>query len=217
VLLLIDLDNTLIDRTGAFKGWAVEYVTTLGGDSADVEWIIAADNDGYQPRERLAARIGDRFGIDPDRVLTELRDGVISYTAFDPAVGQALQDAVAAGFVPVVVTNGSVRQQEAKLRHTGLDQLVAAWVISEGAGVRKPDRRIFELGAESAGRTLADGGWMIGDHPEYDIGGGVAAGLETIWLSRGTEWPSSLPYRPTEIADDFPAAIAVLLRASRSQ
>jgi hypothetical protein len=43
VLLLIDLDNTLIDRTGAFKGWAVEYVTTLGGDSADAEWIIAAD------------------------------------------------------------------------------------------------------------------------------------------------------------------------------
>jgi hypothetical protein len=39
VLLLIDLDNTLIDRSCAFKGRAVEYVPTLGGDSADVEGI----------------------------------------------------------------------------------------------------------------------------------------------------------------------------------
>jgi hypothetical protein len=27
--------NTLIDRTATFKGWAVEYVTTYGGDPAD--------------------------------------------------------------------------------------------------------------------------------------------------------------------------------------
>jgi putative hydrolase of the HAD superfamily len=217
VLLLIDLDNTLIDRTGAFKSWAGEYVPEHGGDAADLAWLIAADKEGYEPRERLATRIGDRFGLDPDRVLTELRAGVVRYTAFDPAVGRALEDAVAAGFVPVVVTNGLVRQQEAKLRHTGLDRLVAAWMISEGAGVRKPDRRIFELAAESVGRTLADGGWMVGDHPEYDIAGGAAAGLETIWLPRGAEWPSSLAYRPTRIADDFPAAIDVLRQAVRPQ
>jgi putative hydrolase of the HAD superfamily len=213
VLLLIDLDNTLIDRTGAFKSWAADYVPAHGGDATDIDWIVAADRDGYEPRERLAALIGDRFGIDRDRMLTELRAGVVEYTVFDPAVGQSLRDATAAGFVPVVVTNGSVHQQEAKLRHTGLDRLVAGWVISEGAGVRKPDRRIFELAAESVGRTLADGGWMIGDHPEYDIAGGAAAGLGTIWLPHGAPWPDSLPGRPTYIAADFPDAINFLLKA----
>jgi putative hydrolase of the HAD superfamily len=209
VLLLIDLDNTLIDRTGAFKSWAAEYVPEHGGDASDVEWIVAADRDGYEPRDRLAARIGDRFGVDHDRMLTELRAGVVKYTAFDPAVGRSLQDAVAAGFVPVVVTNGSVRQQEAKLRHTGLDKLVAGWVVSEGVGVRKPDRRIFELAAESVGHRLADGGWMIGDHAEYDIAGGAAAGLDTVWISRGMSWPAALT-PPTHVAADVPAAIELI-------
>jgi putative hydrolase of the HAD superfamily len=215
VLLLIDLDNTLIDRTAAFKSWAAQYVATHGGDASDVDWMMTADRDGYEPRERLAGMIGDRFGIDRDRMLTELRSGVVEYTIFDPAVGRALRDATAAGFVPVVVTNGLVRQQEAKLRHTGLDRLVAGWMISEGAGVRKPDRRIFELAAESVGHTPADGGWMIGDHPEYDIVGGAAAGLDTIWLPRGAEWPESAAGRPTYIADDFPAAVAFLLSQVR--
>ncbi|WP_275411746.1 HAD family hydrolase [Winogradskya humida] len=80
-----------------------------------------------------------------------------------------------------------------------------------GAGVRKPDRRIFELGAEAAGRSLADGGWMIGDHPEYDIAGGAAAGLRTVWLRRGRPWPESLPIRPTRTADDCATAILDLL------
>ena len=66
---------------------------------------MAADRDGLESRERLAAMIGKRL---------------------------ALGDARAAGWVPFVVTNGTVEQQERKLRHTGLDRDVAGWVISEG-------------------------------------------------------------------------------------
>jgi putative hydrolase of the HAD superfamily len=207
MLLLIDLDNTLVDRTGAYKTWADAYVAEHGAGPADLDWLIDADNDGYEPRPRLAERIGERFGVASDEVLAELRTGMVANLVFDEATGRALTDATAAGLVPVVVTNGSVRQQEAKLRHTGLDRLVAAWVISEGAGVGKPDRRIFELAAEAVGHSLAAGGWMIGDHAAYDVGGGTAAGLRTVWLSRGREWPAALPYRPTLIAGDCATAI----------
>jgi FMN phosphatase YigB (HAD superfamily) len=41
-------------------------------------------------------------------------------------------------------------------------------VISEGAGVRKPGARAFQLAAEAVGLPL-EGGWMIGDHPVADI------------------------------------------------
>ncbi|WP_232828681.1 HAD family hydrolase [Kribbella monticola] len=51
--------------------------------------------------------------------------------------------------------------------------------LSEEAGVRKPDPAIFELAAARCGATLV-GGWMVGDHPAYDIAGGNAAGLRTI-------------------------------------
>src|SRR6185437_7372025 len=99
----------------------------------------------------------------------ELRAGMVANLAPDPQIAAVLTDATAAGFVPFVVTNGTVAQQEAKLRHTGLDRLVAGWTISEGAGVGKPDRRIFEQAAAAAGVPLSAGGWMVGDHPEYDV------------------------------------------------
>jgi FMN phosphatase YigB (HAD superfamily) len=66
-LLLIDLDNTLVDRAGAFDRWAREFMSARevasagevasarGGGAADAEWLVAADRDGLESRERLAA------------------------------------------------------------------------------------------------------------------------------------------------------------------
>jgi len=66
-------------------------------------------------------------------------------------------------------------------RHTGLDRLVAGWTISEGAGVRKPDRRIFDhalaaLGS-APGRTL-----HVGDSHERDVRAAKSLGMRTAWL-----------------------------------
>jgi putative hydrolase of the HAD superfamily len=72
VLLLIDLDNTLIDRAAAFKGWAESRFWQPFGQSA-VSWVVAADRDGYEPRESLSRQIADRFGVDAGEVLAELR------------------------------------------------------------------------------------------------------------------------------------------------
>ncbi|MGK5680064.1 HAD family hydrolase [Actinoplanes sp. URMC 104] len=202
MLLLLDLDNTLIDRTAAFKAWAAARF----GES-EVAWLTEEDRDGYRPREELAALIADRYRLDAGDVLVELRAGMVEHLEPDPRVADALTALAGAGYVPVVVTNGLVAQQEAKLRRTGLDRLVAGWTVSEAAGVRKPDRRIFELAAASVGHPLTDGGWMVGDHPEFDIAGGAAAGLRTGWVSAGRSWPAHLN-RPTLSAPDC----ATLLR-----
>ncbi|GAB1643705.1 HAD family hydrolase [Krasilnikovia sp. MM14-A1259] len=212
VLLLLDLDNTLVDRTAAFRRWAAHWAAGHGGGPDDIDWLIATDNDGYEPRERFARRIAERLGLPrSEPVLDELRAGMVAELQLDPRVPRALAAATAAGWSPVVVTNGTVRQQEAKLRHTGLDRLVTGWVISEGVGVRKPDARIFAHAAAEAGLPLR--GWMIGDHIEYDVGGAAAAGLDTVWLSRGRRWPGELPYRPDRVADDCASAITALLQA----
>jgi putative hydrolase of the HAD superfamily len=192
VLLLVDLDNTLIDRRAAYKAWAASRF----GES-EVPWLVEADRDGYEKREVLAAKIAARYGGEERAMLIELRAGMVEQLSPDPGIDAALIDAAAAGLVPFVVTNGTVAQQEAKLRRTGLDRLVAGWTISEGAGVRKPDRRIFEIAAAAAGRPLSAEGWMVGDNSEKDVGGGVAAGLRTAWVSLGRQWPTGLGYRPT--------------------
>jgi putative hydrolase of the HAD superfamily len=213
-LLLVDLDNTLLDRAGAFGRWAREFASARGGSAADAQWLVAADRDGLEPRERLAAIISDRFGLD-DRgqvgLLAELRGGLIQQIIPDSAVTTALRDARAAGWVPFVVTNGTVAQQERKLRHTGLDLEVAGWVISEGVGIRKPDPGIFQFAAAQAGHSL-NGAWMIGDSAEADISGARGAGLPGVWLHRGRAWPLAA-FQPNHTADSFPRAVKIVLAA----
>jgi putative hydrolase of the HAD superfamily len=213
-LLLADLDNTLIDRAGAFDRWAREFVSARAGSAADVQWLVAADRDGTESRERLAAMIGERFGLGLDGrgqagLLAELRGGLVRQIVPDDAVTRALRAARAAGWVPFVVTNGTVEQQERKLRHTGLDKELAGWVISEGAGMRKPDPEIFRLAAAQAGQPL-DGAWMIGDSAEADISGARNAGLPGIWLHRGRRWPLTA-FEPAHVADSFPRAVEIIL------
>jgi len=190
-LLLVDLDDTLIDRAGAFGRWAREFASARGGSAADARWLVAADRDGLEPRERLAAIISERFGLG--------------------AVARALRDARAAGWVPFVVTNGTVEQQERKLRHAGLDREVAGWVISEGAGIRKPDPGIFQFAAAQAGQSL-HGAWMIGDSAEADISGARNAGLPGVWLHRGRPWPLTA-FQPGHTAGSFPRAVRIVLAA----
>jgi putative hydrolase of the HAD superfamily len=111
--------------------------------------------------------------------------------------------------VPFVVTNGTVHQQERKLRRTGLDREVAGWVISEGAGIRKPDPEIFRVAADRAGQPL-DGAWVIGDSAEADIGGARNAGLPGVWLHRGRSWPLAT-FQPARTADSLPHAVRIVL------
>jgi len=213
-LLLVDLDNTLIDRVGAFARWAREFVSARGGATADVQWLIAADRDGFEQRERLAALICERFGLDGGaemEILAELRRGMVRNIVPDDAVTAALRAARAAAWVPYVVTNGTVQQQTRKLRHTGLDREVAGWVISEEANIRKPDPAIFRYAAVRTGLPL-DGAWMIGDSAEADIGGACNAGLRSVWLHRGRPWPFTA-FQPHATADSFPQAIDIVLAA----
>jgi putative hydrolase of the HAD superfamily len=211
-LLLLDLDNTLIDRAGAVGRWARKFAAAHGRDAADAEWLVAADRDGLEPRDRFAGMIAERFGLgaqDEVAIVAELRGGLVSELAADDAVTRALRRAWAAGWTPFVVTNGTVAQQERKLRHTGLDREVAGWVISEGAGLRKPDPAIFRLAAETAGQPLS-GAWMIGDSALADIEGARSAGLPNVWLHRGRRWPLS-SVEPGQVADSFPHAVDIVL------
>lgn len=192
-LLLVDLDNTLVDRAFAFNQWAAEFVRGLGGSAADVAWLIESDNDGYQPRESLANAINARFkttqGI-PALIELLLYEHV-GAMVLDSVTAAALDNARSHGWKIGVVTNGTVSQQMLKVKTVGLDKYIDAVVISEAEGVKKPDPGIFHIAAERVGVGLT-GSWMVGDHPAADISGGRDAGLATGWVSRGRDWPDGL-------------------------
>src|SRR5579859_2970785 len=94
-LLLLDLDNTLVDRAAAFLGWAGEFVAlhATGPVADDVEWLIAADADGYEARDRLALRIAERFHLGEQArkgIEEDLRWGMADRLAPDPEISKAL-------------------------------------------------------------------------------------------------------------------------------
>lgn len=169
------------------------------------------DADGLTDSWDVADAIRERYRLrTPSTDLVEaLHEGVVEHTRLDPLVACALRIAGDAGWVPVVVSNGSIRQQDTKIRRTGLDRYVADWVISEQAGVSKPNPRIFALAAQRV-RMRLQGAWVVGDSPEADIGGAAAMGLPSVWLSRGRNWVDSR-FAPTRTAEGLIPAIATVL------
>jgi putative hydrolase of the HAD superfamily len=210
-LLLLDLDNTLLDRARAFRTWGDTFLAHIGAPAEDIDWLLDVDADGLTDRWDVAEALRDRYLLRiPSIDLVEaLTDGLIANTRLDPMVAAALQIAGDAGWVPVVVSNGVTHQQEAEIRKTGLDRYLADWVISEEAGVSKPNPRIFAIAAHRARMRIA-GAWMIGDGPEEDIGGASALGLGSVWLHRGRRWTQP-EYSPTYTADGPIAALAAVM------
>jgi putative hydrolase of the HAD superfamily len=91
----------------------------------------------------------------------------------------ALHGRVATG----IVTNNVAGEQRQKIAACGFGPLIDAVIISEEAGVTKPDPRIFRLALDALGRSPEDA-VMIGDAWDTDIAGARAAGIRPIWFNR---------------------------------
>ncbi|MEO3751325.1 ComEC/Rec2 family competence protein [Streptomyces sp. B6B3] len=213
-LLLLDLDNTLVDRDAAFRGAVAAFLVEHRLPTTDLSWVMAVDASGYAARHDVAAAMADRYG---DRVPATAIRALLEHGAADRVVlaassREALVKARADGWSCVIVTNGSTVQQEAKIRHTGLHRLVQGWVISEGVGHKKPRPEIFHAAADAAGVPLT-GAWVVGDSPQADIAGADTLGLRSVWVSNGQPWPLS-SFRPTHVAEDTATAIDIVIGTS---
>ncbi|WP_458246993.1 HAD family hydrolase [Streptomyces sp. MAI_2237] len=213
-LLMLDLDNTLVDRDAAFRDAVAAFFTEHRLPDADLTWVMALDAGGYTARRDVAAALTGRYR---DTVPTTAVHALLDHGAADRVVladvsRAALGNAVAGGWTCVIVTNGRTAQQEAKIRHTGLDRLVQGWVISEAVGRKKPEPGIFHAAADAVGASLA-GAWVIGDCPHADIAGAIALGLRSVWVSNGQTWARD-SYRPTRVAEDVATAIDHVVTAT---
>ena len=82
-----------------------------------------------------------------------------------------------------IISNGDGEQQRRKIQKTGLNSYFAEIVISGEVGVSKPDRKIFELTCEKM-NVKPEECIMIGDKFSVDVGGGINAGITSIWVDR---------------------------------
>lgn len=208
-LALFDLDGTLTDRQTALSD-AVTSLCRVHGFAIDVErWLMTALVDRANPSDFALLRDAFGLGMPTEQLWQEYVDLMAAAVTCRPEVLDGLTHLRAAAWTIGVITNGASDIQRAKLATTGLARLVDGVAASGDLEIRKPDTRLFELAASRCGVSLTGGGWMVGDNPVGDIGGGHQAGLRTIWL-RGRPWPEDLP-AARHVVDDITDAIAILL------
>ena len=211
-LALFGLDDTLLDRAGAYRTWCQRFVVGRGlGGAEAVAWLVDADRDGRADKAELFDHVRFRFGLDEtvDTLVAEFDATEVDAYVLAPEIARALKLLRGDGWRTGIVTNGSARQHD-KIVRTGLADLVDGWAVSGLEGVHKPDAALFELAAQRCGATFDDEAWMVGGDPVADIGGGHDLGLTTVWLHRERTWELQ-SYKPSFLVTSMPEAVTLML------
>ncbi|MEV6669923.1 HAD family hydrolase [Streptomyces sp. NPDC051162] len=213
MLALFDLDNTLIDRSAGLESWARGFVRSRSLPREAEAVICDRLRERAHPEDFIG--LGAALGLsdDPGDLWNEYVDGVARSVRCVPGAREGLEALRGAGWTIGIATNGAGDIQRAKLAATGLVPLFDGICVSGEVGVRKPERRLFEVAAAECGASLSAGGWMVGDNPETDMGGARAAGLRALWVANGREWADGLP-EPDVMAPSIAEAIEALRGAT---
>jgi putative hydrolase of the HAD superfamily len=202
--VLFDLDGTLYDRDELVRVVVAaqfdEFREHLAGadKNAFVERVFALDAHGYKDRAALYSEVIAEFELEAalaDRLERDFTTRYLTSCNATPDTKDTLQQLKAHGLKVGVITNGAARLQSDKLLALGLSDYFDTVLISEAEGVRKPDAAIFERALERC-QVRAHEAAFVGDDPETDVFGAMAAGLQPIW-KRVSYWGMSDPSVPT--------------------
>lgn len=195
--VIFDIDDTLVDHSSALHigAHALAKAADANGDPNEfsVRWQkIHAEKYprylrgelGYKRmcRERVWACVSDNLSAEAaDELFTIYMS---AYQAAWRLFDDVLPCLNALGALRLgIISNGRSEEQRKKLRTLGIENRFEQVVISEEAGVAKPDPRIF-LGACSAMNVAPEGAVFVGDSYEIDYVAARSAGLSAIWLDR---------------------------------
>jgi HAD superfamily hydrolase (TIGR01509 family) len=162
--------------------------------------------------DRFCRKVGVRSGDAPDATTFHkiYDDAYARARRVTPGSVEGVRSLMDRGISVAVLTNGTERGQEDKLRVIGFDFLVPHLLTSEKAGAAKPDPRIFEWALERTGKRAQDV-VMIGDNPVNDITGALSAGIRAIHYDRSAVDPTfATPFGKIPVLSDWNQLLAIL-------
>lgn len=223
--LLFDLDNTLIDREGAFARFASYFyeehlrnVTPMTREEV-VARMVCWDQDGYADRAAMFAKWAAEWpeaGLEPDRLLPWYRLEMKKHVELDAEVNGLLADLNEHRMPWGIVTNGNTTGQHVACRAAGLDRLAPFIIVSEEADYKKPDPTIFRDALKLTGLASPEQVMFVGDNPRADVDGAKRFGMKAAWVRRGRQFPDDL--QPPDYVVDHVAELrsVVGVRSSTS-
>ncbi|MBE7679831.1 MULTISPECIES: HAD family hydrolase [Paenibacillus] len=200
--IIFDLDNTILNRTRTFEGFTQSllktYFSHLETTDNISQRIIELDQDGYKDKPLLFHELLQELPwsvYPPHDELMEFygKEYVRSAVLMEEAreVVQQLRSKYQTG----LITNGKTDIQYGKIDQLGIRDDFDLIIVSEEAGVKKPDPQIFRLALDHFGLS-PEQCIYIGDHPTNDVEGAANVGMNTIWMKVNQPWQDSITARP---------------------
>ncbi len=197
--ILLDLDNTLIDRDAAHRRYCESYLERHcpgipeGERSEALEEMLAADQRGYFDRKQYChwlAELLPQANLPAGVIWDDYRRRLAELVPRDDRVLD-LVERLGGKYRLAVVSNGFGDIQRRKLAAAGLADRFGDVFISGELGWDKPDSRIFLHVLEQLGNTPEEA-LFVGDNPQHDIAGATNVGITTCWIAAGRSFPSGI-------------------------
>lgn len=206
--VLFDLDSTLIDNSFSFvetfRRYCRKYPEVLSPDDPAQQKCLTgffslSDDQRRKTYRSFCAEYHwddapeyDDFWQDWNRIYL---DSIIpkqnAYFLLDSLVSRGIRIGI--------VTNGGEKSQNAKITSAGLRPYPELILTSQEAGVEKPDPEIYRIALRRMDLSPSEV-LFVGDTPETDIAGAVAAGIDSCLLFRRRESPDAT-YRVTDLSE----------------
>ena len=208
-LLILDLDNTLLDREVAFMRWSEIFVSDNDLDLKLIKNLIEFDNDGFKNRKIFAENISMKLKgqLSNEEILEHYQKIYPHCFKLENDIKNSLIDLKNYGYTLGIITNGPPFQHDV-IKNVELDKLVGGWEVSETINIRKPNKRIAEALANRLKVNLGDG-IVIGDSLA-DIELSKNINFKSIWISRGKIW-NSKDFKPDFSVSTFTQAAKIAL------
>jgi putative hydrolase of the HAD superfamily len=200
--IIFDLDNTLVDRTASIHRYAGIFKRDFGHclHALSIKEIgkrlITADAGGYRGKPEMldAICMWPEWKSTPDREdlnlhwMWEFPAQAVAMNDLEETVEFLKAESIKLG----IITNGSARAQNAKIMALGLWKHFPVILVSETAGIKKPDSRLFEMALNQLDTPPKDT-WFVGDNPISDMVGARQAGITGVWRTGFHPWPEDHP------------------------
>lgn len=216
--VLFDVDDTLVDHSGAQRTAIVAYLASLGlvhDDAAVSLWREAEERHfsrhltgelSFQGQRRARVRemlAADGGAVLDDATVDEWFAGFnthfeAAWTTYDD-VGAALAMVASRELALGIVTNVDANRQRRKLEIVGLGGCFDVVVGLDTLGFGKPDPRVFRHACELLGTQPSDT-FFVGDRLDHDAIGARDAGLRAVWLDRSGTGGADVPDGITRVA-----------------
>jgi putative hydrolase of the HAD superfamily len=197
--ILFDLDETLNDRQATLKIFVKHFLQEFASKLEPVSFddllleYQRVDAGGYRPRDQAHQILAKSLAwLEPVSAEVLLAFWYDLFPKLSVPMSHARETLIALksrGIKLGLVTNGKSKIQNRKVDTLELREFLDVILVSEDAGIKKPDPRIFQIALEYLQLEAAQV-WMVGDHPVNDVLGARDAGLNSVWLKGANHvWP----------------------------